>query len=174
MGHLQFFATVVSPEYLKGGWAEGYQVACNLQFYCKMPLHPSHWTFTCIACQVNALHTKLHKAHTCSRGCDHLGFAASSVTFGGVRCHSHRVGSLRKQTCNNSLLCGGETQRRWKKGVKETERKRDDIWINIWVEPMISVEMACCLPAFCTRHSAALVPISQMLTTSSTFPSVSY
>lgn len=52
---------------------------------------------------------------TCSGGFDDFGFAASSVPFGGVRCHSNGVGRLREQPGDDGLLLSRKSIRPTKK-----------------------------------------------------------
>lgn len=52
---------------------------------------------------------------TCSSGGDDFGLATSSISLGGVRCHSDRVGGFRLQSTNDGLLQNGKIT---KSGVK--------------------------------------------------------
>lgn len=45
---------------------------------------------------------------TCSCGDDDFSFAACSISLGGVRSHSDRVGGFRLQSTNDGLLQNGK------------------------------------------------------------------
>lgn len=65
--------------------------------------------------------------HTCSCGGGHLGLAASSVTLGRVRSHSHRIGCFWEQTWYKGLLLSRETQgRKEEEAEKRRQRWRED------------------------------------------------